>query len=68
MSKIKDLLGIERIFKEVTKPLLSIQEGIRVDLYSSIKEVAELKYRIVEMEVRIGNLEEMVKILMKEGG
>lgn len=65
MSKIKDLFSIDEIVKKEIKPLLGIQDKFHVDLYGAIKEVAELKYRIIEMEVRIGNLEEMVKILMK---
>jgi len=68
MSKIKDLtfvvkdLEVKRLF--AAKRL----SETRTDLYASIKEVAELKYRTVELELRLSNLEETVKILTKEGG
>ena len=68
MSKIKDILTINTKLKEALKPLSGIQDTIKADLYASIKEVAELKYRTVELELRIGNLEQMVKILTGKGG
>jgi len=37
------------------------------DLYKSIKEVAELKYRILEVETKLNNLTSTVKILTGRG-
>lgn len=68
MSKIKDLTND---VKEVNKSILSIMEThdtVSADLYAFIKEVAEIKYRMVELETRLSNLEAMVKILNDKGG
>jgi len=57
VSKIKDLLGIEEMIKAQT-------ESMRADLYKSIKEVAELKYRFLEVETKLSNLEATVKLMV----
>jgi len=53
---IKDMLGIDVIVDEKTAVL-------KDDLYKSIKEVAELKYRLLEVEIKVSNLAGTVKIL-----
>lgn len=57
------MLGIEKFINERTKRLETRQGTISDDLYGSIKEVAELKYRMVEYETKLANLTAMVKIL-----
>lgn len=60
MSKIKDLLDINNVVDTRTATM-------RDDLYKNIKEVAELKYRLLEAEIKLNNLEAMVKIIKEEG-
>lgn len=57
MSKIKDLLGIGEV---VDQKMASMKD----DLYKSIKEVAEMKYRILELETKLSNLESTVKLMV----
>ena len=57
---IKDMLGIDAI---VDQKIASMKE----DLYKSIKEVAELKYRFLEAEMKLSNLTGTVKILTGRG-
>lgn len=57
MSKIKDLLGIGEL---VDQRMASMKD----DLYKSIKEVAEMKYRILELETKLSNLEATVKLMV----
>ena len=57
MSKIKDLLGIGEV---VDQKMASMKD----DLYKSIKEVAEMKYRILELETKLSNLEATVKLMV----
>lgn len=37
---------------------------ISQDVYDAIKEIAKLSYRIVELEVRVGNLEHTIKLII----
>jgi len=60
VSKIKDMLGIEEMVKKETATM-------KDDLYKNIKEVAELKYRLLEAETKLNNLEVMVKIINERG-
>jgi len=53
---IKDMLGIDVIVDQKVAVL-------KDDLYKSIKEVAELKYRLLEVETKLSNLAGTVKIL-----
>ena len=53
---IKDMLGIDVIVDQKMAVL-------KDDLYKSIKEVAELKYRLLEVETKVSNLAATVKIL-----
>ena len=53
---IKDMLGIDAI---VDQKIASMKD----DLYKSIKEVAEMKYRILEVETKLNNLTSTFKIL-----
>jgi len=57
VSKIKDLLGIGEV---VDQKMASMKD----DLYKSIKEVAEMKYRILELETKLSNLESTVKLMV----
>ncbi len=57
---IKDLLGIEAI---VDQKIASMKD----DLYKSIKEVAEMKYRLLEAETKLNNLTSTVKVLTGRG-
>jgi len=57
VSKIKDLLGIGEL---VDQRMASMKD----DLYKSIKEVAEMKYRILELETKLSNLEATVKLMV----
>ena len=68
MSKSKEL---RKDVSDLAKSILVIMKKhttVSTDLYASIKEVAELKYRNVELEARLANLEAMVKILNEKGG
>ena len=58
MALIKDMLGIEGVVDQKVS-------GMKTDLYKSIKEVAEMKYRILEIETKLSNLAGMVEILNK---
>jgi len=58
---LKDMLGIETI---VDQKIASMKS----DLYKSIKEVAEMKYRLLEVETSLHNLTMAVKILTGKGG
>jgi len=63
MSRIKDLT---KIVSDLAKNQVRIGEAMKVihkDLYASIKEVSQLKYSIVELDLRLSNLETMVKTL-----
>ena len=68
MSKIKDLTGVVRDLAANGLTLAKRLTTVHSDLYASIKEVGQLKYRIVELELRLSNLEETVKSLMEKGG
>ncbi len=57
---LKDMLGIETI---VDQKIASMKS----DLYKSIKEVAEMKYRLLEVETSLHNLTMAVKILTGKG-
>ena len=57
MAKLKDMLGIESIVDQKVS-------GMKTDLYKSIKEVAEMKYRILELETKLSNLESTVKLMV----
>jgi len=57
---LKDMLGIETIVDQKTAVM-------KDDLYKSIKEVAELKYRLLEVETSLNNLTMTVKILTGRG-
>ena len=57
---IKDLLGIEAI---VDQKIASMKD----DLYKAIKEVAEIKYKLLEVETSLNNLTSIVKILTGKG-
>jgi len=50
------MLGIETIVDQKTAVM-------KDDLYKSIKEVAEMKYRLLEAETKLNNLTSTVKIL-----
>jgi len=54
MAKLKDMLGIEAVVEKTVAVM-------KVDLYKSIKEVAEMKYRILEIETKLSNLEAFIK-------
>ena len=60
MSKIKDMLGIDLIVDQKTAVM-------KDDLYKSIKEAAEMKYRLLEVETSLHNLTMAVKILTGKG-
>lgn len=68
MSKIKVLSNDMVVMGKVMATMQTAQGTISADLYASIKEVAEMKYRNVELETRLSNLEEMVKTLTEKGG
>jgi SMC interacting uncharacterized protein involved in chromosome segregation len=68
VSKIKDLACVVERFSASLLKAIEKQTTISTDLYASIKEVAELKYRIVELEARLSNLEAMVKMCVTKGG
>lgn len=68
MSKIKDLTNTVNVQEKCLSETQKNQATIRTDLYASIKEVAEMKYRMVELETRLSNLEEMVKTIHEKGG
>jgi len=57
---LKDMLGIETIVDQKTAVM-------KDDLYKSIKEIAELKYRLLEAETKLNNLSGTVKILTGRG-
>ena len=57
MAKFKDMLGIEAVVDEKVKV-------IKDDLYKAIKEVDELKYRLLEAETKLSNLEATVKLIV----
>jgi len=57
MAKLKDMLGIEAVVEKTVS-------GMKVDLYKSIKEVAEMRYRILEIETALSNLEATVKLIV----
>jgi predicted ATP-grasp superfamily ATP-dependent carboligase len=68
VSKYKEL---SVVVNDLAASLLNAVEKltkIHIDLYASIKEVAELRYRMVELELRLSNLEEMVKAIKETGG
>lgn len=67
MSRIKDVTESVKIMGNVVTTMQKEQDTMKSDLYGSIKEVSELKYRIVELEARLSNLEAMVKMCVKEG-
>ena len=60
MSKIKDLLGIDLIVDQKVAVM-------KDDLYKAIKEISELKYRLLEAETKLNNLEQAVKIFHPGG-
>lgn len=68
MSKIKDLSNDVKIMERVMATMQTAQGTISADLYAAIKEVAEMKYRNVELEARLTNLEHMVKTIHEKGG
>ena len=68
MSKLKDLSNFVDVIGKSLSATQKKQATISADLYASIKEVAEMKYRNVELEARLSNLEAMVKILNDRGG
>ena len=68
MSKIQHLLGIEDIVKNLLEGHGQKIEVIKDDLYGSMKEVNSLKWRITEIELRLGNLENLVKGGIEKGG
>ena len=57
MPKLKDMLGIESVVEKTVS-------GMKTDLYKSIKEVAEMRYRILEIETKLSNLEATVKLMV----
>lgn len=63
MIKIKDFFGIEVTINKKLEPFFSKQATLESDLYALTKEAASVKYQIVELELRLSNLEEMVKTL-----
>ena len=56
MSKIKDMLGIGAIVDQKTAVM-------KDDLYKAVKEISELKYKLLEAETKLSNLAATVKIL-----
>jgi len=68
MSKIKDFFGIAVTINEKLEPFFSKQATLESDLYALTKEAASVKYQIVELELRLSNLEEMVKSIKETGG
>jgi len=68
VSRIKELRGEVLTLGKVMATMQTAQGTVSADLYASIKEVAELKYSIVELNLRLSNLEEMVKSLTEKGG
>lgn len=63
MSKIKDFFGIEVMIDKKMEPFFSKQATLESDLYALTKEAATVKYQIVELELRLSNIETMVKTL-----
>ena len=59
--------AIDTVNKELN-PLVVKVKTLDTDLYSDIKETSQLKYRMVELELRLSNLEAMVKIQTEKGG
>lgn len=59
MAKLKDMLGIEAVVEEKTAVM-------KADLYKSIKEVAAMQYKIVELETALANTNAMLKMVTKE--
>jgi len=68
MSRIKDLKNEVLVMGKVLATMQTAQGTVSADLYASIKEVSGLKYQIVELDLRLSNLEEMVKALTEKGG
>jgi len=68
MSKLKDLSNFVDVVAKTLSETQGNQAIIRTDLYASIKEVSEIKYRMVELETRLSNLEAMVKTMHEKGG
>lgn len=68
MSRIKDLSNFVDVMGKSLSNAVKKQDVIYADLYASIKEVAELKYRIVELNTKLANLEATVKIIHEKVG
>ena len=66
MSRLKDFFGIEVTINEKLEPFFSKQDTLESDLYALTKEAAKVKYQIVELELRLSNLEEMVKTITEK--
>ena len=57
--------NIDKLCKDI-KPMVGKVNTMNVDLYGLMKEVEKMKYANVELELRLSNLEEMVKALTKK--
>jgi len=54
--------NIDKLCKDI-KPMVGKVNTMNVDLYGLMKEVEKMKYANVELELRLSNLETMVKTL-----
>jgi len=57
---IKDMFGIDAIVDQKVAVM-------KDDLYKSIKDVSELKYRLLEAETKLNNLELAIKAFHPRG-
>lgn len=68
MSRLKDFFGIEVTINEKLEPFFSKQDTLESDLYALTKEASIVKYQIVELNLRLSNIEETVKMIAEKGG
>ena len=67
MSKIQHLLGIDDIVKkqvvEVERKVVNLGD----DVYQAIKEQNQGKWRMIEIELRISNIEKLLRDHIEKG-
>ena len=68
MSRVTDVINDVKILQQVVVALQDKQVKMHPDLYATIKEVSELRYRMVELETRLSNLSATVKAMHEKGG